>query len=439
MKQLLLIMIPSFLVGTIGALNTHPYLGVLIYYLYAVLRPQFIWQWTLPDFAWSFYVATATIIATIAWKMGMLTYEGEDLEIKTNACHYAMYGFAIWIVLSYVFAIDREFAYQFFVEYIKIFIMFIIARYVVSGIWQLWNIYLSLTIVVCYISYEINEIYLSLGYLYIYRRGYGGLDNNGAALMLAMGVPMCLYVWDGIKHWVRWLFVLIIPVIIHAVLTSYSRGAMLSLLLSTPIFLVRCRRRIQLIFMLAFIFSTIPFLAGNEIRERFFSIQDNEVDESANSRRQSWAIAWQMVKEKPIFGFGVRNSNLFTYAYGADIEGRTIHSQWLQIAADSGFPAIGLYICTIVLMLFYCQKVRRAVRHRDDWQARQATTIANGCEGAIMVFCIGASFLSLENFEFPFILFLLGAQLWAVCQATHSFIPSLNSTGSESKMQTGNE
>lgn len=421
MKQLFIIMIPSMLVGTVGCFQTHPYLGVLVYYLYAVLRPQFIWQWTLPNVAWSFYVAIAAIVATIAWRIGVMSFEGEENKIETNIGHYSMYGFAIWICVTYFTAFSQEFAYPFFMEYLKIFAMFIVARYALSLLKHVWIIYLTMTITLCYISYEINEIYLSLGYMYIYRRGYGGLDNNGAALLLAMGVPLCLYAWDGLKHWVRWGFIILIPVIIHAVLTSFSRGAMLSLLVVTPIYLLRCRRRGQLLIMLVAIFATIPFLAGIEIRERFFSIQDNEIDASANARRNSWSIAWQMVKEKPVFGFGIRNSNLFTYSYGADMEGRTIHSQWLQIAADSGFPAITLYLIAIGAMFYCCHRVRRAVRHRDDLQARQATTIANGCEAAVLVFCVGATFLSLENFEFPFILFLLAAQLWALCQATNSF------------------
>lgn len=420
MKQLLF-MIPATIIGTFGCFYTHPYLGVLIYYLFAVLRPQFIWQWSLPEFAWSFYVAVATMLATLAWKCGLLSFDGDNKEIRFNAGHYCMMAFSAWIVITYFTAYSKEAAYPYLIEYLKIFTMFVVAEYVVSSLRHLWLICITLTLTICYISYEINDIYFSKGYLYVYKLGYGGLDNNGAALMLAMGIPLCLYVWDGVRHWIRWAFLLFIPIIIHAVLTSYSRGAMLSLVITIPIYIIRSRRRVQLLIILMCIGATIPFLAGKEIRERFFTIQESEMDESANARRKSWSIAWQMVNERPVFGFGIRNSNLFTFAYGADMEGRTIHSQWLQIAADSGFPALILYLSTIICVFYCCRRVRKSIAERDDWDARKALIIANGCEASLLIFCVGGSFLSLENFELPYILFLLGAQLWAVCQATNSF------------------
>lgn len=419
MKQLLF-MIPSLLIGTIGSFYTHPYLGVLVYYLYAVLRPQFIWEWSLPVVAWSYYVAIAAMAATLLWRMGIVSFYGENVKCENNIVHYSLYSFSIWIVITFFTAVNSDVAFVYLVEYAKIFIMFIVARYAICQLRQVWCIFVVVTVSLCYISYEVNEIYFSTGYTYVFKKGYGGMDNNGAALMLAMGVPLCLYTWDGIKHWIRWGFVLFIPIIVHAVLTSYSRGAMVSLLLTIPIYLIRSRRRSQLIVILLSVFATIPFLAGNEIRERFFTLEQNDIDESANSRRNSWAIAQRMANEKPIFGFGIRNSNLFTYAYGADMEGRTIHSQWLQIAADSGYPALILYISTFISMFYCCFKIRQVLRHRDDLQARQAIIIANGCEGSLLVFCIGATFLSLETFELPYILLLLSGQLWAVCKATNS-------------------
>ncbi|MBL8821540.1 MAG: O-antigen ligase family protein [Planctomycetia bacterium] len=420
MKQMFF-MVPTMAIGTLGSFFSHPYQGVLIYYLYAVLRPQFIWQWSLPLVAWSFYVSLCAILATIAWRIGILDFDGDENKLSNNIGHYSVFAFATWISLTYFTARHPEVSYPFFIEYLKMFTMFIVARYAIAYLQHVWFIYLSITITLCYIAYEVNEIYLSLGYLYVYRRGYGGLDNNGAALMLAMGVPLCLYAWDGIRHWVRWGFLLFIPVIIHAVLTSYSRGAMLATVLCIPLFYMRCRSKKQLAIILLGIAAIMPFLAGKEIQERFFSIQQHDIDESANSRRKSWSIAIQMATESPIVGFGIRNSNLYTYAYGADMEGRTIHSQWLQTAADSGYVALGLYLVCYVGMYLCCRRVRKALGKRDDYDARRARIIVNGCEGALVLFAIGATFLSLENFELPYILFLLAAQIWSICQATNSF------------------
>lgn len=415
MKQLLF-MILAMLVGTVGNLH-HPFLGVMIYYVFAVLRPQFIWAWSLPEFAWSFYVAVGTILATLALKVGILSSEDDTSQKNWNICHFAVIAFGVWISLTYFTARNQYVAYPYFIEYLKIFTMFIVARFAITKWKQLWRIHLSIIFTLCYISYEINDIYFSKGYMFVYKQGYGGLDNNGAALMLAMAVPLCMYAWDGIRHWIRWGFLLFIPVIIHAVLTSYSRGAMVSLIAIIPIFVIRSRKRGQVMLILALVLATIPFLAGKEIQERFFTLQQNDIDESANSRRNSWAIGWRMAMENPIFGMGIRNSNLYTFAYGADMEGRTIHSQWIQTAADSGISALILYISMFIAMLYCASKVRGLYRRIDSDEARKMLMIVNGCEGALLLFCVGATFLSLENFELPYILLLIVAQAWTLASA----------------------
>jgi probable O-glycosylation ligase (exosortase A-associated) len=416
MKQLFF-MIPAMIVGTVGNFN-HPYLGIAVYYIFAVLRPQFIWVWALPEFAWSFYVAVTTMLMVVLSKVGIFSIDDTASYKSWNIGHISVIGFGVWISLTYFTARSQLTAYPFFIEYLKLFAMFIVARYAITEWRQLWRIHLCIIFTLIYIAYEINEAYFSRGYLFVYWQGYGGLDNNGAALMLAMGVPLCFYAWDGILHWVRWGFILAVPVIIHAVLTSYSRGAMVSLIVIIPIFVIRAQRRAQVLIMLALVMATIPFLAGKEIQDRFFTIQKSEVDESANSRRTSWAIGWRMAMENPIFGMGIRNSNLFTFAYGADMEGRTIHSQWIQTAADSGIVALILYISMFVAMLYCASKVRRSYRGIDSDEANKMLMIVNGCEGALLLFCVGATFLSLENFELPYILLLIVAQAWTLASAS---------------------
>ena len=62
MKQFLFMIVTAFL-GTAGSFAWSPVYGVAVYYLYAVLRPQFLWEWVeymgfhLEDFQWSFVVA----------------------------------------------------------------------------------------------------------------------------------------------------------------------------------------------------------------------------------------------------------------------------------------------------------------------------------------------------------------------------------------------
>jgi probable O-glycosylation ligase (exosortase A-associated) len=420
MKQTIF-MIVFTLIGTAGVFVVEPFLGVWVYYLFAVLRPQFMWEWSLPlGVNWSRYVALATLLALVAAKLGLLSLPqrnpGEGTRARTfGLAHSCVAAFAVWVFLCYFLApyhnpnpMGSEWL---FVEYVKIFLMFFAATALVWRVQQVWQLFVLIGVSIAYIAYELNYLYFVNHYLAIWKRGYAGLDNNGAGLMLAMGVPVCLYLWEGMRRWYRWAILACIPIIVHAVLMSYSRGAMLSLLVACPFWLLRSRRRTQvgLFYLLAAL--AVPVMAGKEIQARFSTIEQHEVDESANSRRGSWAAAARMANEYPIFGVGLRSANLLSHRFGADMEGRTIHSQYLQIAADCGWVGMLLYLGMYLALWLNVRRTFRLVRGRTDEDARRAYAIAAGVEGAAIVFCFGSIFLSLEVFELPYLLLLLAAQL----------------------------
>lgn len=422
MKQLLFMMALTAL-GTVGCLM-RPFYGVAVYYLFAVLRPQFIWEWSLPpDVQWSRFVALASMASVVvlgpSFHINLLRRDRERLVVPAalrltdgiGASHLLFAANFFWICVCYVTAHDRDVAFVYFNEYLKIYLMVLVATITVRQIGDAWVLLVIAALSLAYIAYEVNALYFGSGYLGIYRNGYGGLDNNGAGLMLAMGVPLCLAIWDALQSRWRWAIVALVPVILHAVLMTYSRGAMLSLIVSSPWLLGRGRRRVQIGVMAVVVcVLLVPVLAGPEIRERFLSIQQHEVDDSANSRKQSWAAAWKIALDNPVFGVGVRNANLFSQQYGADMEGRTIHNNYLQIAADEGFVGCGLYLAMLGSVWFDLRTIRRRCRGRDDLESRRLHGITYGVEGAMVVFCFGAIFLSLESFELPFLLLLIGAQ-----------------------------
>jgi probable O-glycosylation ligase (exosortase A-associated) len=397
------------LIGMLGALGAEPFVGVAVYYFFAVLRPQFIWAWALPEgYGWSGYVAWTTLFATIlAALSGRFGTTGEQ---KYSATHKLFFLFGAWICLTYVTSQNKEVAWFWFLEYLKIFIMFGAAGLVIHRVQQIWWIYLAATVALIYIAYEMNFLYFTAGRLDIYHNGYGGLDNNGAALMLAMGVPLAMFAWEGATGMWRWGFAGAIPLLLHAVLMSYSRGAMVSLLVVTPLLILRSGRKKTFAVLLLLVLAMVPFLAGNEIRARFFTVSNYEEDGSAQSRFDSWRAAIRIANDYPIFGVGIRNSNLLSFQYGADTEGRTIHSQYLQTLADSGYVGLLLYLMAMGSGWVAIIRTRRHLKEEVGAEVALARSMLNGLEGALVVFGFGSLFLSLEVFELPYLCSLLAAQ-----------------------------
>ncbi|HEY2784977.1 MAG TPA: O-antigen ligase family protein [Fimbriiglobus sp.] len=402
----------------LGSFVIRPFIGLAVYILYAVLRPQFLWKWSLEwGVSWSFYVAIATIAAlVITGSRPPSSAPGRcpPGRFKFSWSHGFFYAFGLAIILSYIFARDRQAAEQHMDEYSKLYVMYTVGMICIRTVGQVWAIFLIYTLSLAYISYEINFQYLVNGYLGIAKQGYGGHDNNGAGMLLAMGVPLCAFAWEYYRRWYRWAFAILIPVIIHAVLLTYSRGAMLSLIVASPFWVLRGKYRKQKFLLGCLVAATIPFLAGKEIADRFFSISKMDTDGSAQSRFTSWSIGLQIASEYPVFGIGVRNSPLVTFDYGADEPGRVIHNQYIQIAADCGFVGAACYLGIVGLAFWNFRKVAQLARPYDDIDSRRTYLAACGLQSSLVTFCTGAFFLSCEAFEPQYYLFLCAAMLRSI-------------------------
>ncbi len=413
MKQLVCMIILTLL-GTVGTFTISPFLGIAVYYFLAILRPQYLWQWSLPEGVhWSYYVALCAVIAAAGTRFGLWP-SGERqgrFAPRLTRTHMAVLAFGTWIGVTYLTAQNQAVAYPWFVEYLKLFVMFAVAISLVRTVHHVWILFCLAPVALGYIAYEINLLYLTTGRLTIQRDGYGGFDNNVAALMLAMGVPLCWFAWEGSRKRFRLAFLALIPVLLHAVLMTYSRGAMVALILVAPLIGLRSRHRRPLAIGGLAVALMLPVLAGPEIRERFFSIQSHEQDASAQERRHLWAAGWNIALDHPVFGVGVRNANLYSFQYGAAFEGQTIHSQYLQTAADNGFVGLGLYLTLLVLVWNSLNQVRREADRHTGPAAQRVHALAVGVECSLAVFCVGSIFLSLEVFELPYLLFLLAGQL----------------------------
>src|SRR5919106_4547202 len=241
MKQTILMML-LLVGGTAGPVISGPFVGVVIYYLFAVLRPQSLWEWALVvNLSWSFYVGLATIISTALYFPRLATGK------RFTAAHSAMIAFAVWITLSNFSALNREVSSFWYWEYLKIFAMFFCSSLVIGEFSQVRTLYMVALFSLGYIAYEMNILYFVDHRLDIYFVGFGGLDNNGAGLMVAMGVPMAYFMWQAYRQWWRWGFLVMLLLMLHAVLMSFSRGAMVALLVSSPLLIVRSKQKKSMI------------------------------------------------------------------------------------------------------------------------------------------------------------------------------------------------
>lgn len=413
MKQLLLLIVLTG-VGSIGALHS-PFWGVLLYYALAVLRPQYLWKWALPfEVRWSLLAAVATLIGV------GVNFSRIALRGRTNVMTGLMLVYGALLLASLINALDPSTAQRWIVEYGKILLLAVIASFVIEHVWQLLTVAAMLLLTIGYIAYETNYLYFFDGRLDIFHYGFGGLDNNGAGLLMAMGLPFAVaFAFSSRRRWQRIACAGIGVLTLHAVLMTYSRGAMLASIFGGVWLLAHHRPRKQVMPIAIVAAVVVALLAGQEIRSRFMSTTNFEQDASVSARFESWNAAWQMAWDRPLTGQGIRNSNAYADNYGGTVEGRTIHSQYLQIAADTGIPAALVYIGMLGVALTYYSRARgeclRALERgsprlgkHETARLRMIERMLLACQTSLLTFTFGAVFLSLEVFEVAWMLMVVG-------------------------------
>lgn len=417
MKQLFLLTLMTVL-GAVGAMQT-PFWGVLLYYALAVLRPQHLWEWALDgSIRWSLLAAIITLVSFWLHLSRLISRSTLNVMI----CLIIMYG--LLVMLSTITAFNPQLAQGWAIEYAKVLIIAVVASIVIEHFWQIKLLALMVLLMLGYIAWEINFLYFFQGgRLNIFHYGYGGLDNNGAGLLLAMGIPFayCFALTPTKTIW-RWWPVIVSAtlglVLMHAVMMTYSRGAMLASAVGITWVLVHHRPRWQSGAATIGLLVVLSVMAGPQIQERFLSTADYKSDASAQSRFDSWSAAWHIAWENPVLGKGIRNSNQYTVNYGADKMGRTIHNQYLQIAADTGIPAATLYLSMLIYGMWNFRRSRMMCRDAldsadDDVKPaiRHASRISLACQASLVIFIFNAIFLSLEMFETPWLLLVIAGVL----------------------------
>ena len=414
MKQLV-ILITILVLGCLGSLY-HPFWAVLLYYLLAVLRPQHLWDWALPvEWRWSL-CSVLIVLMSLAANLPRIVS-----RLRVNAVGILTIMFGSWLMLSMLTAFNPQTSLTYGTDIGKILLMALIAGIVIDRLWQIRALTLMLLTTIGYIAWEVNSLYLLQGRLDIFHYGYGGLDNNGAALMLAMGIPFAYAygtsaprLWQRLASWTIGLLML------HAMLLAYSRGAMVAAGVGVIWLLVHHKPRINALMIVILLAVAVSFLAGQEIRQRFMSTQRYTTDSSSQARFLSWRAGWEIAWDHPITGIGIRNSNRYTQNYGAEKFQQTIHSQYLQIAADSGIPAILIFIALLGTSMYYLTRARRMCRDQlsgdhDDHPSllperaviSHARQLILSCQASLLIYAIGGVFLSLEMFELPWLLMVI--------------------------------
>ena len=396
-----------------------PFYGFLVYVAFAIIKPEMMWPWAVPKGRYSFIIAMGMLLGWVWTKRASFNF-GKSFGVAALLMAYLG-----WAWFDAFFPKNQIMSWDYVDRLARIAIPFMIALTCITSTKELKQLAWTIVLAQGYVAYELNSYYFS-GYNVLRYDGFGGMDNNSAAIALVTGIGIAFFLGvHSVSLFERGTAFLFAALMGHAIMFSFSRGGMLGMVVTGIVTFIVMPKRPRTYAMLVGAVCIAAWMAGPEVRERFMTtfVKDGEEREaSAQSRVDLWTDCWDVMKKNPILGCGPNHWPLIASDYGWP-HGKEAHSLWMQTGAEMGFVGLGLYLSFYLLCIFRLWVLTWKRSHVEDpWHKYTARMAVSGLSG----FVVSAQFVSLETLEIPYYTALLGcgalklARAWEPIHAVDS-------------------
>lgn len=190
-------------------------------------------------------------------------------------------------------------------------------------------------------------------------RGLGGTrDPNNMGLMLLFGLPLLVHrvLYSPLKRQ-KSLYVALIIVSLLAVASTYSRGAVLMLMICTAQLVWHYRHRLQVrllgvvIALVALGGAATMMTLPQSFWERQLSITDSG-DKSLSRRASYLVVGWDSLADAPLLGHGpgtfperyVRSEEAKEFSREGKSDRRFAHNSYMEVLVGSGLIGFALFL-----------------------------------------------------------------------------------------------
>ena len=217
------------------------------------------------------------------------------------------------------------------------------------------------------------------------------LFANALALAIPFSIGLPLAIWN-ISRQRNFAVVGALPflILLPALAVTSSKGGLLAALIGSLVtilalraarpvaFKAAFRKMLPAVLVLALVFGA---LAAKTVVPRLLAARGAD-DNSTMFRVYLWRGTLKMIEARPVFGFGPGAFSGSYPQFAPAGTARSAHESWLQIAAESGVPALLLLVATFVLAL------------RNGWRARrdEGWALRAGAMGALIAMIVHGCF-----------------------------------------------
>ena len=378
-----------------------PWIGFLIYVCFAIIKPDSLWFWSVPEGNYSRVIALALLAGWAIngfgdWNLG-----------RAKGVVVCLVGF--WVVLlgAAAAAPDQGIAWPPVESMSKIFLPILVGISLIDSWAKLRQLAWVIGLSQGFLAYEFNLTYYTTEFNY---RDFlhAGLDNNGIAITMVSSIGVTFFLGMHAKAW--WAKLIAFGgagLMAHVVLFSSSRGGMLSLIVTGLgcFLLIPKRPSSYLIFLLMVL--VVGRLAGEGVQHRFGTIFEekgsSEEADGGGKRLDHWKACCQSMVEHPL-GVGPDHWPMTAPKYGLPV--MAAHSNWLQMGAELGIPGVAFLLGYYLLSLWRLWPYTRDRQPAPDPWARY---LARMVIASAIGFLVSAQFVTVNAVELPYYIVLIGA------------------------------
>jgi probable O-glycosylation ligase (exosortase A-associated) len=243
--------------------------------------------------------------------------------------------------------------------------------------------------------------------------------------VLAMSVAM---LQAEKQRWVKYCALAGVIVLPLAIVITQSRGGILALLTFSALVLVQYRRRVGTIVLVLIVLAGVVQFAPPELSDRLTGLKEVTSEEtigeadpygSAKQRYDIWRVARAIIKDHPVFGIGIGSYPEVHLRYartgkfpGYVVQKRDTHSTYLHAAAETGLPGLGLFLGVVLATFIKGFRAASRLKTTDPVTARSVRTLLFG----LIAFLQACLFASMEHLPHMYIYIAIIMTMIAVSQ-----------------------
>ncbi len=377
-----------------------PYFGVLMWTWVAYFNPhRFTW-----GVAYNFPVAMLIGGATLA---GLPFAKERNRRIFTSQTILLILLWSWYCITTLHVAYDPIFEHHLadskieLIRTSKILLMTLLMIWLVTTKEKLRYLYLVTTLSFGFFAVKGTLFALATGGQY---RVYGPPDsfledNNFLGLAFNMLLPMFYFMARNEQNkWLRRFLHLSFFCAVLATILTYSRGALLGLGVVLIYLAFKSKQKVLNGFLLlVFTWGVMTFAPGKWM-DRMGNFFHGHLDSSAELRLNAWRFAFELAKNNPITGGGLKTFTPELYQrFTPGLEFAGAHSIYFQTLAEHGFVGLILFLLLLATSLASLVRLRRQARSLPS--AEWIIPYTHMLQISLLAYMISGAFLEFANFD----------------------------------------